>query len=111
MVAAMVGGRGGMEHGGMERGALAALSAGVVAGLLIFQLVLVLAVLAPAGLIPDLAPVALTAADDLAQSRVEIQDPYVAVAFGAFLLAAALSFVAIGTRRRTQLVGTRQAAA
>jgi hypothetical protein len=42
-------------------------------------MVIVLSAFGPAGLIPDLAPAALTPAADLAQSRSEIQDPYVAL--------------------------------
>jgi hypothetical protein len=99
VAAALAGGGRSGSHGGHGRGLLAALSAGVIGALLIFQLVLVLSTFGPPSLIPDLAAPALTAADDLAQSRDEIQDPYVAVAFGGFLLAALLSIAAFATRR------------
>lgn len=76
------------------RSLLAALAAGVISALLIVQAVVVLSALGPASFIPDLAAPALTAADDLAQSRNEIQDPYVGVAFIGFVLAALLSVTA-----------------
>jgi hypothetical protein len=80
---------------------LAALFAGVVGTLSIVVLVGVLAAYGPPSLIPDLVgSVALTPADALDQSRAEIQDPYVAVAFGGFLLAALLAVLAVGTRQR-----------
>jgi hypothetical protein len=66
---------------------------------LIFVAVILLSSYGPASLIPDLAPAALTPADDLAQSRNEIQDPYVAI----FLLGAILS-AAVAV---TSLVGGR----
>jgi hypothetical protein len=86
------------SRAGHERSLLAALSAGVIGALLIFQLVVVLSTFGPPSLIPDLAAPALTAADDLAQSRDEIQDPYVVVAFGAFILAALLTIAALDAR-------------
>jgi hypothetical protein len=55
----------------------------------------------PARLIPDLVPAALTPADDLANSRIEIQDPYVALLFLSCLLAFALSAACVVTRRPT----------
>lgn len=55
----------------------AAICAGVVAALLILHTLLLLSTFGPARLIPDLVPAALTPADDLANSRIEIQDPYV----------------------------------
>lgn len=54
----------------------------------------------PSGLIPDLARAALTPADDLAQSRDEVVDPYVALMFLGCLLAGVLSVVSIATRRQ-----------
>jgi hypothetical protein len=55
---------------------LAGLLAGTVAAMLILTLVVVLSSYGPPSLIPDLAPAALTPADDLAQSRIEVVDPY-----------------------------------
>jgi hypothetical protein len=81
-----------------EGGLLAALCAGTVATLLLVILVGVLSTFAPPGLIPDLAPAALSPADDLAQSRIEVQDPYVAMLALGGLLAAILSLVSVSTR-------------
>ncbi|GAA1853339.1 hypothetical protein [Asanoa iriomotensis] len=55
---------------------LAASCAGTVGALLTLHAVLALSTWGPAGLIPDLAPAALTPADNLANSRIELQDPY-----------------------------------
>ena len=88
----------GRREGGRD-GLLAVLCAGVVGTLSIFELVIVLSVFGPSSLIPDLARPALSAADDLAQSRNEIQDPYVGLAFAGFLLAALLTVVAIRTHK------------
>ena len=86
---------------------LAVLFAGVVGALSIVVLVGVLAAYGPPSLIPDLVgPVALTPADALDQSRAEIQDPYVAVAFGGFLLAVLLAVTAVGTRHRRPVATT-----
>jgi hypothetical protein len=62
---------------GRDRTLVAIASAGMIGALLIVSTVIVLSAYAPPALIPDLAPHALSAADDLAQSRNEIQDPYV----------------------------------
>jgi len=83
---------------GAANGVLAALCAGVVGTVSIVELVVALSVLGPPSLIPDLAPRALSAAADLAQSRNEIQDPYVVFAFIGFLLAAVMTVVALGAR-------------
>jgi hypothetical protein len=58
--------------------------------------VLLLSSYGPAWLIPDLVPAALSPADDLANSRVEIQDPYVAMLF---LAALVLTIASITGRR------------
>jgi hypothetical protein len=87
-------------RGSTERGMLAALCAGTIAALLIFILVALLSSYGPARLIPDLVPAALTPADDLANSRIEIQDPYVALLFLASLLAVGLSIASIATKQR-----------
>jgi hypothetical protein len=76
-----------VADGGPRRRLQAAAYAGMVAAILLVSMVMMLSAYAPAGLIPDLAPHALSAADDLAQSRIEIQDPYVAL----LLLGAALA--------------------
>ncbi len=89
------------RRGSTDYSLLAALCAGTVAALLIVILVAVLANYGPPSLIPDLAPAALTPAADLAQSRIEIEDPYVAVLFLGCLLAAILSITTIVTRAQT----------
>lgn len=63
------------------------------------MLVWILAKFGPAGLIPDLHPHALTPAARVAESRIEIHDPYVGVAFLGALLATALSVAGLVTRR------------
>lgn len=66
---------------------LAALCAGTSAALLIVLVVGALSTFGAPWLIPDLAPAARSAADDLAQSRVELQDPYVALLLLGWLIA------------------------
>jgi hypothetical protein len=73
------------KHAGQA--VLAALCAGTSAALLIVLIVGALSTFGAPRLIPDLAPAALTASDDLAQSRVELQDPYVALLFLGWLIA------------------------
>jgi hypothetical protein len=80
-------------------GLIAGLCAGAFAALSAVESLAALAGYGPAALIPDLVPVALTRADDLAQSRSEMQDPYVAVLLLGSLLAIALCFSAIRARR------------
>lgn len=85
--------RGNGELGGQA--ALAALCAGATTALFIVLAVGVISTFGPPWLIPDLAPAALTRADALAQSRIEIEDPYVAILFLGWLIAvvqAAVSF-------------------
>jgi hypothetical protein len=53
----------------------------------------------PASLIPQIVPHALTLADRLANSRIEIEDPYVALLFLGDPMAAALGGLAAATRR------------
>ena len=78
---------------------LPALVAAITAAALIVVLVWILAKFGPAGLIPDLHPHALTPAARVAESRIEIHDPYVGVAFLGALLATALSVAGLVTRR------------
>jgi hypothetical protein len=85
--------------GGTEHGLLAGLCAGTVAALLIVMVVMGLSSYGPPTLIPDLASAALSPADDLAQSRSEVVDPYIALLFLGSLLAGALSLASIATRR------------
>jgi hypothetical protein len=88
-------------HGGRsEHRLLAALCAATFAALLIVMLVVGLSSYGPPSLIPDLAPAALTPADDLAQSRDEVVDPYVALLLLGCLLAGALSVASVATRRQ-----------
>ncbi|MFI5892738.1 hypothetical protein ACIA5D_21770 [Actinoplanes sp. NPDC051513] len=54
----------------------AALIAGTTGALLIFNAVVILSSVGPAELIPSLVPHALTPADRLANSRIELVDPY-----------------------------------
>ncbi len=77
---------------------LAALGAGTLSPLLIFVDVLVLSSWGPARLIPHLVPAALTPADRLANSRIELVDPYVALPALAGLLAVALTVGSLATR-------------
>jgi hypothetical protein len=86
--------------GGGGRHLLAALCAGTLAVMLIVSVVVVLSTFAPPHFIPDLAPAALSPADDLAQSRNEIQDPYVVVLVLGSLVAALQSATALGSRLR-----------
>ncbi|ETA71138.1 hypothetical protein [Actinospica robiniae] len=85
--------------GRAKDGLIAGLCAGASAALLAVESLTALATYGPAAMIPDLAPVALTRADDLAQSRSEIQDPYVAILLLGGLLAIALCLSAIRVRR------------
>ncbi len=80
-------------------GLVAGLCAGAFAALAAVESLTALAAYGPAASIPDLVPVALSRADDLAQSRDEIQDPYVAVLLLGGLLAIALCLSAIRARR------------
>ncbi|WP_327001270.1 hypothetical protein OHA72_39950 [Dactylosporangium sp. NBC_01737] len=84
---------------------LAALCASMLAPLLVFTAVVLTSSYGPARLIPDLVPAALTPADDLANSRIEIQDPYVAMLFLACLAALVLTVASAtaGRARRTGL--------
>ncbi|WP_238008465.1 hypothetical protein KZZ52_22915 [Dactylosporangium sp. AC04546] len=66
----------GMAAAGRIGGRAAALGAGTTAALLILNLVTAASVLAPAWLIPHLAPPALAPATQLAESRIELPDPY-----------------------------------
>ena len=84
---------------GAEARALAATTAGSVAALLIFNVLTVLSAAGPARLIPDLAPAALTAADQLANSRIELQDPYLWLLLFGWFTAVAQCAVALATRR------------
>ena len=83
----------------------AALYAGTVAALLVVEALAVLSTYGPASMIPDLASVALTPAADLAQSRNEIEDPYVGILFLGCLLAAALCTATVLGRRRPPPAG------
>ncbi|HTJ35569.1 MAG TPA: hypothetical protein VL738_20295 [Dactylosporangium sp.] len=84
---------------GAQETLLAALFVPVLTPLLIFAQVLVLSGYGPARLIPDLVPAALSPADNLANSRIEVQDPYVALLFLAGLAALVLTFASVAGRR------------
>ncbi len=89
--------RGNGDLGG--RAALAALCAGATTALLIVIAVGVISSFGPPWLIPDLAPAALTRADALAQSRIEIEDPYVAIVFLGWLIAAVQAAASVALRQ------------
>jgi hypothetical protein len=88
------------RRGGEASAALAGLTAALVCCLLVAQAVILLSSYGAARLIPDLVPAALSPADDLANSRIEIQDPYVGLLAIAFLVAATLTVGTILSRRR-----------
>jgi len=79
---------------------VASLVAGTVCTLWIVVELVVVASYAPARMIPDLAPHALTPADDLLQSRTELQDPYVLVFVVGAAIALALSLTSLLRHRR-----------
>lgn len=86
---------------GARDAVLAALCVSLLTPLLVFVGVALASSYGPAWLIPDLVPAALSPADDLANSRIEIQDPYVAMLFLACLSALALTVASVAGRRRT----------
>jgi len=73
----------------------AALCVATVTPLLLFTQVLLLSRYGPAWLLPDLMPAALTPAADLAGSRIEVVDPYVALPFLAGLAALTLTLAVV----------------
>jgi hypothetical protein len=90
---------GGGRNGAIGR-LLAAACAGTMATLLIVDVVAVLTSFGGSRLIPDLAPVALSRADDLAQSRIELVEPYLLLLLFGALIAFALGVASLATRRR-----------
>jgi hypothetical protein len=76
----------------------AALTAGAIGALVIVHLAMLMVTLGPASWVPELVPAALTPADRLSNSRIEAQDPYVAVFVIGGLLAAALAVRQVGLR-------------
>jgi hypothetical protein len=92
------------RRGGSAPAVLAALAAGTLALLLIFVAVGLLSSFGPATVIPRLVPTALSPADDLANSRHEIQDPYVALLVLAALTAILLSIASLAATRRIATV-------
>lgn len=83
-----------------HRGELVAVaSAGTVATLLILNVFSVLVAYGPARLIPQLVPHALTPADRLADSRIEIHDPYLWLLLFGWLIALGLCAAGMSTRR------------
>jgi hypothetical protein len=85
--------------GGSLAGSPAAICAGTVAVLLIVDVVAVLSASGPARLIPDLASAALTPADDLAQSRVELMEPYLWLLLPGSLIAVGQCMALLSLRR------------
>jgi hypothetical protein len=77
---------------------LAALAAGTLTPLLVLADVAVLSSYGPAWLIPNLVPAALTPADRLYNSRIELVDPYIAMLLVAAALAVALTVGSLATR-------------
>jgi hypothetical protein len=86
---------------------VALLVAGTVGTLLVVIELVVLATYAPARMIPDLAPAALTPADDLAQSRSELQDPYVLLFVIGALVGLILAITSMVTRTRREAAAVR----
>ena len=86
------------RRGSARLSALAALCTGTVATLLIFVLLHGLASYGPAGLIPD-DSAAFTPTERLAQSRLEIVDPYIGVLFIGCFLAVLLGIVSTTAKR------------
>jgi hypothetical protein len=84
---------------GTEAALLAGVGAGTVGALVILQAVLVLSVVGPARLIPDLVPAALSPADDLANSRIELQDPYMWLLLFGWLIAIGQCVASLAIRR------------
>lgn len=83
-----------------EDALFSALCVSLLAPLLVFIEIVLASSYGPARLIPDIVPAALTPADDLANSRIEIQDPYVAMLFLACLAAVVLTAATVATRRK-----------
>jgi hypothetical protein len=88
---------------------LAAFGAGTVGSLLITFQVVLLSSVGPQSLIPDLAPAALSLAEDQLQSRSEIQDPYVGLLALGWLFSMALAVTSIAIRRPTTTTTPHQA--
>jgi hypothetical protein len=88
----------GGRHGALGR-LLAAAGAGTVAALLIVDVVAVSTSFGAPWLIPDLAPAALSPAEDLAQSRIELVEPYLWLLLLGALIAAAQGVASLATRR------------
>jgi hypothetical protein len=84
---------------GLRRGLLAAILAGAIGAGLVVILVDLLAHLAPPSMIPNIAIHALTPAARLAQSRVELVDPYIGVLVLGCVMAAAMGAISVATRR------------
>jgi hypothetical protein len=89
-----------VNSGTTGRALLAALLAGSIALALIFFAVGLLASFGPDAVIPAITPHALPP-DRVAESRIEIVDPYMLVLVLGALAAAALSVAAVTTRRRS----------
>jgi hypothetical protein len=87
------------HYGGVRGGLLAALAAGSTGALLILNAGTLLTTFGPARLIPDLAPRALTPADQLANSRIEIHDQYLWLLLIGWLIAVGQCVVSLATRR------------
>jgi hypothetical protein len=87
------------RRGDAAAGLLAGVCAGTVAALLILHVVIVLSAFGPARLIPDLVPAALSPADDVANSRIEIQDPYMWLLLFGWLIALGQCVASLAIRR------------
>jgi hypothetical protein len=99
LVAAMLLAAGANSAVGHRPATIAALSAFATGAVVITFLVLLLSSFAPAALIPDIAPAALTPADDLAQSRTELVEPYLAVLGLGWLCCLGLAITCIAAGR------------
>jgi hypothetical protein len=93
------------RRAGAQTGLLAAVCAGTVAALLILNVVGVLSAFGPSRLIPDLAPAALSRAEDVAQSRIELGDSYLWLVLFGWLIAVLQCVASLATRQREPLAG------
>jgi hypothetical protein len=109
VVIAMLGGAYATGRERVKQAVFAALCAGTIAALSVFVLVAALSTFGPARLVPDLAPAALSAVDGLAQSRVEIQDPYLWVLLLGWCIAVAQCVTVLAARRRVPATYRRPA--
>ena len=95
------------RRGGASAELLAGACAGTVASILILGVFTVLVAAGPAWLIPSLAPHALTPADQLADSRIEIHAPYLWLLLFGWLIAVGLCIVSLAAHRPSPVTAGR----